>query len=161
MHHGGPIDADIVFITESKELLPNELCAIVHDNGVWYSKVMDDIKEEQHGLLELDRGDRSSLYQLRKLIDGDKKVRIALGHPLERFDQIEPLDHEWPCDGDRLECLGRQVGLSLIVLTPFVGAHNLFSVGYRGRPIEALIECVFDQGPWRSMVTVDPTMDLA
>ena len=68
---------------------------------------MDDVKEEQHGLLRLDHGDRSSLYPLCKLVYGGKQVRIAPGRPLERSDQIEPLDHEWPCDGDHLECLGR------------------------------------------------------
>ena len=68
---------------------------------------MDDVKEEQHGLLGLDHGDRSSLYPLCKLVYGDKQVRIAPEHPLERSDQIEAPDHEWPRDGDRLECLGR------------------------------------------------------
>ena len=62
MRHGGPIDLDVVFIVESKELLPDKLCAVVRDNGVWDSKVMDDVKEEQHGLLGLDHGDRSSFY---------------------------------------------------------------------------------------------------
>ena len=42
---GGPIDPDVVFIVESKELLSSELRAIVHD-GVWDSKVMDDVEEE-------------------------------------------------------------------------------------------------------------------
>ena len=64
MRDGGPIDPDVVFIVESKELFIGELCAIVRDDGVWYSKMMDDVEEEQHGLLELDRGDRSSLYSL-------------------------------------------------------------------------------------------------
>ena len=85
---------------------PCELRAIVHDNGVWDSKAMDDVREEHHGLLGLDSGDRSSLYPLCKLVYGDKKVRIAPGWPLERSDQIEPLDHERPCDGDHLERLG-------------------------------------------------------
>ena len=87
-------------------------------------------------------------------------MRIALGCPLERSNQIEPPDHEWPRDGDRLECLGRQVGLPSVVLTPFIGAHNLFGVGYYGRAVEALTECVSDQGSRHSMVTVDPTMDI-
>ena len=94
MCHSGPIDADVVFITESKELLPSELRAIVHDNVVWDSKAMDDVKDEQHGLLGLDHGDRSSLYPLCKLVYGDKQVRIAPRRPLERSDQIEPLDRE-------------------------------------------------------------------
>ena len=68
---------------------------------------MDGVKEEQHGLLGLDRGDRSSLYPLCKLVYSDRQVRIAPGRPLERSDQIEPPDHERPRDGDHLECLGR------------------------------------------------------
>ena len=36
----------------------------------------------------------------------------------------------------------------------------MFNVGYHGRPIEALSECVSDQGSRRGMVTVDPTMDI-
>ena len=66
-----------------------------------------EFKEEQHGLLGLDHGDRLSLYPLCKLVYGDKQVRIALRRPLKRFDQIEPPDHERPRDRDRLECLGR------------------------------------------------------
>ena len=86
VRHGGPIDADVVFIVESEELLSSELCAVVRDNGIWDSKMIDDVKEEQHGLLELDRGDRSGLYPLCKLVYGDKRVRIAPGCPLERSD---------------------------------------------------------------------------
>ena len=48
----------------------------------------------------------SGLYPLCELVYGDKQVCIALGCPLERSNQIEPLDHEWPRDGDHLECLG-------------------------------------------------------
>ena len=121
---------------------------------------MDDVKEEYHGLLRLDRGDRSSLYPLCKLVYGDKQVRIAPRRPLERSNQIKPPDHEWPHDGDHLECLGRLVGLLSIVLTPFTGAHNMFSVGYRGRPVEALSEHVFDRGPRRGMVPTDPSVDI-
>ena len=51
--------------------------------------------------------------------------------------------------------------LPSIVLTPFIGAHNLFGVGYCGRPVEALMECVSDQGSRSGMVTADPTVDIA
>ena len=112
-------------------------------------------------MLGLDCGDQSSLYPLCKLVYGDKQVRIALGHPFERSDQIEPPDREWPRDGDHLECLGRQVGLPSIVLTPFVGAHNLFGVGYYGRLVETLSECVSNHGSRSGMVTVDPIVDIA
>ena len=60
MRDSGPIDADVLFIVESKEFLASELCAIVCDDGVWYSKARDDVDEEQHSLLGFDRGDRSS-----------------------------------------------------------------------------------------------------
>ena len=107
MRYGGPIDVDVIFIVELEELLLGELHAIVRDNEVRCFKAMDDIKEEQHALLGLDCGDRSSLYPLCKLVYGDKQVRIAPGRPLERFDQIESPDCEWPHDWDCLECLGR------------------------------------------------------
>ena len=102
-----PIDADVVFVIESEGLLSGKLRVVVRDNGVRDSKAMDDVKKEQHGLLRHDCGDQSSLYPLCKLVYGDKQVCIAPGHPLERSNQIEPLDHEWPRDGDCLECLGR------------------------------------------------------
>ena len=86
VRHGDPIDVDVVFIVESEELFPSELHVVVCDNGVWDSKVMDDVKEEEHGLLGLDRGDLSSLYPLCKLVYSDKQVNIAPGHPLERSD---------------------------------------------------------------------------
>ena len=121
---------------------------------------MDDVEEEQHGLLGLDRGDQSSLYPLCKLVYSDKQVHITPRCSLERSNQIKPLDRKWPCDGDHLECLGWQVGLPSIVLTPFVGAHNLFSVGYYGRPVQALSKCISDQGSRCGMVIVDPTVDV-
>ena len=46
VHHGSPIDVDVVFIAELKELFPSELRVVVHDNGVRDSKAMDDVKEE-------------------------------------------------------------------------------------------------------------------
>ena len=50
-------------------------------------------------------------------------------------------------------------GLPSVVLTPFAGAHKLFSVGYYGQLVEALSECVSDEGSMHRMVTTDPTMD--
>ena len=74
----------MIFITKLEELLPGELCVVVRDDGVRGPKAMDDVKEEQHGLLGLDRGDRSGLYPLCKLVYGDKQVGMARGHSLER-----------------------------------------------------------------------------
>ena len=80
---------------------------------------MDDVDEEQHGLLKLDHRDLSSFYPLCKLVYGDKQVGVAPGRSFERSDQIEPLDRKRSHDGDRLECFGRQVGPPGLVLTPF------------------------------------------
>ena len=68
---------DVIFIAKSKELLPSELRAVVHDDGVQNSKAMDDVEEEQHGLLRFDLGDRQSFYLLCKLVYGDKQVGVA------------------------------------------------------------------------------------
>ena len=38
-------------IAEPKEFLPHELYAVVGYDGVWDSKSVDDVREEQHGLL--------------------------------------------------------------------------------------------------------------
>ena len=67
---------------------------------------MDDIEEEQHGLLRLDHEDRLSFDLFCELVYGDKQVGVALGRFFERPNQIEPPDHEGPHDGDHLECLG-------------------------------------------------------
>ena len=43
---GRPIDLDVLFITESNEFPVGELREVVCDDGVWYSKMMDDVEEE-------------------------------------------------------------------------------------------------------------------
>ena len=53
------------------------------------------------------------------------------------------------------------MGIPSVVLTPFIGAHNLFSVGYCSWPVEALSKRVSDQGPRCGMVAVDPTVDIS
>ena len=107
VRYGGPVHADVMFIAKLEEFLASELCVIVHDDGVRDFEVMDDVEEEQHDLLEFDRGNRSSFYSLCKLVYGDKQVGVALGHLFELSNQIESLDYEQPGDGDCLECLGQ------------------------------------------------------
>ena len=122
---------------------------------------MDDVKEEQHSLLGLDHRDRSSFDPFRKLVHSDKQVGVALGRLFEGSNQIEPPDRKGPRDGDHLEHLGQEVSLPSIVLAPFVGAYDLLSVGYCSGLVEALSECIPNQGSRRVMVTADPTMDVA
>ena len=72
MCDGCPVDSDVLFIIESNEFPTGELRAIVYDDGVRYSKAMDDVEEEQHGLLGFDRGYWSSFDPFCKLVYGDK-----------------------------------------------------------------------------------------
>ena len=72
MRDGCPINLDVLFIVESNEFPAGELRAVVCDDGVWYSKAMDDVKEEQHSLLGLDHRDRPSFDPFCKLVYGDK-----------------------------------------------------------------------------------------
>ena len=53
------------------------------------------------------------------------------------------------------------MSLPSVVLAPFACAYDLFGIWYRGRPVEALSECVSDQGSRHGVVTADPTMDIA
>ena len=55
---------------------------------------MDDVEEEQHGLLGFDHRDRLSFDPFCELGYGDKQVGVAPGRLLERPNQIKPLDHE-------------------------------------------------------------------
>ena len=48
-----------------------------------------------------------------------------------------------------------------LVLAPFVGAYDLLGVGYCSGLVEALSECVPNQGSRCGVVTADPTMDIA
>ena len=75
--------------------------------------------------------------------------------------QVEPPDRKGPRDGDRLECLGQEVSLPSVVLTPFVGAYNLLDIGYCYGPVEALSECIPNQGSWCGMMTAYSTVDVA
>ena len=53
------------------------------------------------------------------------------------------------------------MSLPSVVLTPFVGVYDLLGVGYYSGPVETLLECIPNQGSRRSMVTADPTVDVA
>ena len=85
----------------------------------------------------------------------------APGRLFEWPNLVEPPDRKGPRDGDRLERLGREVSLPSVVLTSFVGAYNLLGIGYYGGLVEAMSECIPNQGPWCGMMTVDSTVDIA
>ena len=51
--------------------------------------------------------------------------------------------------------------MSSIVLAPFIGVYDLLDVGYYNGLVEALSECVPNQGSRCGVVTADPTVDIA
>ena len=52
------------------------------------------------------------------------------------------------------------MSLPSVVLAPFVGAYDPLSIGYCSGPVEALSECIPNQGSRHGVVTVDPTVDI-
>ena len=70
--YDSPINTDVVVVIELEEFLPHELCAVVDYDGVWDPELVDDVREEQHGLLRFDHSDWPSLYPLRELVHSDK-----------------------------------------------------------------------------------------
>ena len=79
VRYGSLVDVDVRFIAELEELLSSELHAIIRDDRVWDFEAMEDVEEEQHVLLRLDRGDQPSFYPFCKLVYGDKQVGVASG----------------------------------------------------------------------------------
>ena len=84
VHDSGPIDPNVLFVTELKEFLAGELCVVVCDDGVWYSEAMDDVEKKQHSLLGLDHEDRPSFDLFCELVYGDKLMGVAPERLLER-----------------------------------------------------------------------------
>ena len=85
---------------------------------------MDDISEEQHRLLGFDSIDWMSLDPLGELIDRYQQMGVAPRGLLQRPNHVEPPHGEWPCNGDGLEGLGREVRLPCIVLASLAGATS-------------------------------------
>jgi hypothetical protein len=79
-------------------------------------KAMNDVGEEQHGLLRSDVGNGAGLDPLGKLVNGDEQVGEAPICFLQGSDQVEPLNDERPCDGNGLQGMSWEMGLPWVVL---------------------------------------------
>jgi hypothetical protein len=80
MSYDQPIHMDVMVVIEAQELLPCELCVIVHDDGVGDPEAMDDVCEECHCLLVFDAGEGSNLDPLGEFVDGDQQMCEAPEH---------------------------------------------------------------------------------
>ena len=111
MSYYGPVNTDVVPITEVQKLFASELCAIVGDDDVGYPEPADDVGEEEDSLFGVDLCDGSSVDPFGELVDGYQQMGVSTHCPLERAYEIEASYCEWPSDGDHLQSVGREVGL--------------------------------------------------
>jgi hypothetical protein len=88
-------------------------------------------------------------------------VGVAPGHLSQGPDDVQPLHGEGPRDRNHLEGVGREIGLAGVKLAPFVGAHNLAGVSDRGRPVEALAECIAHEGARCRMVAAHARVNVS
>jgi hypothetical protein len=135
-----PIQTNVIVIAKLEEFLPRELGAIVGDDRVGYAEAVDDVGEERDRLLGADVDDGSSLDPLRELVDRYEEVGKALGCLSEWTHHVEGPNCEGPRDGDRLQCLRRDMSLPGVELAFFAVTHNVLRVGDRCRPVKTLSE---------------------
>jgi hypothetical protein len=72
-----------------------------------------------------------------------------------------PPHGEGPRDRNHLEDVSREVGLAGVKLAPLASAHNLAGVSNRGRPVEALAECVAHEGARRRVVAAHARVNVS
>ena len=69
MSDRGPVDPDVVSITEVQELFLGEVSPVVRDDAVRNAELVDDVKEEFDRLFRADVGDGLGLDPLGELVD--------------------------------------------------------------------------------------------
>jgi hypothetical protein len=67
----------MMLITEIQELSAGELGAVVGDDDIGDPKPMDDVGEEEDGLLGADVGDGSSLDPFGELVNGHQQMGVS------------------------------------------------------------------------------------
>jgi hypothetical protein len=110
-------------IAEFQEPFAGKVGAVVRDDVVGNPKAMNDVGEEQRGLLRSDVGNGTSLDPLGKLVNGDEQVGEAPSCFLQGSDQVEPPNGERSCDGNGLQGMSQEMGLPCVVLESFAGAY--------------------------------------
>jgi hypothetical protein len=108
---------------EIQKFFTGELGAIVCDDTVGNPKAMDNVGEKEHSLLGPDAGDGTGLDPLGEFVDCDEQVGEAAGCPFQWSDKVEPLNGERPRDGNGLQGVCWEMGLSRIVLATFAGVY--------------------------------------
>jgi hypothetical protein len=150
----------VEFVAEFQEFPARELGPVVGDDGVWYSKTMDDVGEERHRLLYPEIRNWPYLDPLGKFVDCDQQVGEAPGRLPQGPDDVQPPYGERPCYGDGLQGVSRKVGFAGVELAPFAGAHDLAGIRDRGRPVKTLTERVAYEGAGCGVMAADPRVNI-
>ena len=77
MSYYRPIHTDVMQVTEVQELFAGELGVVVGYDDVGYPKPVDDVGEEEDGLLKADVRDVSSLDPFGEFVDGHQQMGVS------------------------------------------------------------------------------------
>ena len=92
MSDRGPVDPDVVSITNVQELLPGEVSPMVSDDAVRNTEPVDVVEEEFDRFFRADVGDGLGLYPLGELVDYHEQVSEAAQALFEGSYHVEALD---------------------------------------------------------------------
>jgi hypothetical protein len=101
------------------------------------------------------------LDPLGEFVHGDQQVGVAYGHLSQGPDDVQPTHGEWPCDGNSLQGVSREISLAGVELALFAGAHDLVGVSGRGGPIKALAKRIAHEGARRCVMATHARMDVS
>jgi hypothetical protein len=85
----------------------------------------------------------------------------APGRLLKRPHHVEMPHCERPCDGDGLERLRQEMGLSSVELAPLATLYDVLGVHYHRGPVESLSESLPDKCSRAYMMTTCACVDLS
>jgi hypothetical protein len=124
MCDGCPVHADVVFVAKFQEFSGGKLGAIVGDDGVWHSELVDDVGEEGHGLLYPEVHDWACLNPHGEFVHDDQQMGVAPGCLRKGPMMSSPPHGEYPRDGYGLQGVSQEIGLAGVKLAPFTGVHD-------------------------------------
>jgi hypothetical protein len=90
MCYDSPIHADVVVVAKLQEFSAGKLGAIVGDDGVRHSKLVDDVCEKRHGLFCSEICDWVCLDPFGELVYDDQRVGVAPGCLSQGPDDVQP-----------------------------------------------------------------------
>jgi hypothetical protein len=90
MCYDSPIHADVLVVAKLQEFSAGKLGAIVGDDGVRHSKLVDDVCEKGHGMFCSEICDWACLDPFGELVYDDQWVGVAPGCLSQGPDDVQP-----------------------------------------------------------------------